>query len=572
MDAKTQADIQYEKWMSSDAVDEATKEEIASLDEKEREFRFFAPLSFGTAGLRGKMYAGLNAMNVYTVARATQGFASYINGTGEKGGVAVCRDSRNNSELFARTAAEVLAANGIKVWFFDGIRPTPVLSFAVRHLHAAGGINITASHNPKEYNGYKVYWSDGAQISLEQAEEISGEIEKTDIFTGVRRTDFDEAVKSGMISMIGEEIDRAFLDAIKEQRVNPEALKSAADALKIVYTPLNGTGYILVPQVLREIGVKNLYTVDEQMTPDGNFPTVPFPNPELPEVFEIGIKKAEALGSDLIIATDPDADRVGVMARGKNGFEVLTGNQTGVLLLDYIFASLTERGLMPEGAYAVKTIVTSEMAQAVCDRYGVRLYNVLTGFKFIGGVVEEHEEKGDGTFLFGYEESYGYLKGTHARDKDAVVASMLIAEMAAYYYNKGMTLIDAMNALYEKYGYYRERTDNIYMEGLDGLERMAALMDGLRADPPVSFGGEAVTEVRDYRAGTVTRLGSDKAEPTGLPTSNVLYYRTAKGNSVILRPSGTEPKIKVYLLLHAYDAESADALTRAVSADVAKLT
>jgi len=563
----------YNKWISSPYVDEATKAELKGLSEEDREYRFFAPLSFGTAGLRGKMGAGLNAMNVYTVAWATQGVAKYIldSGMADRGFV-IGRDSRNNSDLFARIAAEVLAANGVKVYAFDGIRPTPVLSFAVRELGAIGGINITASHNPKEYNGYKVYWSDGAQIDLDQAKAIAANIEAADIFEGVKTCDFEEAVKDGRIVTIGADIDEAFLSKVAEQQVYPDAVKKAADDLTIVYTPLHGTGYKMVPEVLSRIGIKNLIPVEEQMIPNGDFPTAPFPNPELPQVFELGIKLAEEKGSDLIIATDPDADRMGVMARGKDGFEGLTGNQMGVLLLDYIITALKEQGIMPDDPYAVKTIVTSEMVTAVCNAGGVKLHNVLTGFKFIGGVIADYEKQGYGSYLFGFEESYGYLKGTHARDKDAVVATMLCAEMAAYYHNKGMTLIDAMNALYDKYGVYREKTTDIYMEGLDGLERMKALMDGLRAEPPKSFAGEGVAEVRDYSTGIVTDLLTGETSGTGLPASNVLYYRTEKDNVVVIRPSGTEPKVKVYLLLHAPTVTEADALMAEFKKTVDKWT
>ncbi len=549
----------FEKWMMSDKVDEKTKAELAALSEEEKKYRFFSPLSFGTAGLRGTMNAGLYAMNTYTVAWATQGFANLVlDSDGADSGIVVCRDSRNNSDAFACITARVLAANGIKVYYFDGIRPTPVLSFAVRELSAIGGINITASHNPKEYNGYKVYWEDGAQITLEQAKTVSEYIEKTDIFEGVKLCDFDEAVKAGKIVYIGEEIDEKFISRVMSERVDADAIKNVADDLKIVYTPLNGTGYRLVPEVLRRSGLKNLYTVDEQMTPNGDFPTTPFPNPELAEVFERGIALAHEVESDLIIATDPDADRMGAMARGKNGFEVISGNQMGALLLDYIITAFEEAGDVPPEPYAVKTIVSSEMVSAICEKNHVKLYNVLTGFKFIGGVIEEHERSGRGTFLFGYEESYGYLKGTHARDKDAVVATMLVCEMAAYYRAKGMTLIDAMNALYEKYGCYREKTDNIYMKGLDGLEKMKALMDDLRAAPPKEFDGEKVVEVRDYLTGEVKDLVSGKISETGLPSSNVLYYKTEGDNVVVIRPSGTEPKIKVYLLLHADSVEAAD--------------
>lgn len=549
----------FEKWMMSDKVDEKTKAEIASLSEEDKKYRFFSALSFGTAGLRGTMNAGLYAMNTYTVAWATQGYANLvIDSDGQDRGVVVCRDSRNNSDAFACITARVLAANGIKVYYFDGIRPTPVLSFAIRELGATGGINITASHNPKEYNGYKVYWEDGAQITLDQAKTVSEYIEKTDIFDGVKLCDFDEAVNAGKIIYIGKEIDEKYISRVMSEMVDPVAIKKAGEDLKIVYTPLNGTGYKLIPETLRRCGLKNLYTVDEQMTPDGNFPTTPFPNPELADVFERGIALAHEVESDLIIATDPDADRMGAMARGKNGFEVITGNQMGALLLDYIITAFNEKGNMPPEPYAVKTIVSSEMVSAICKKNHVKLYNVLTGFKFIGGVIEEHEKTGHGTFLFGYEESYGYLKGTHARDKDAVVATVLVCEMAAYYRAKGMTLIDAMNALYEKYGCYREKTENIYMRGLDGLEKMKALMDELRAAPPVGFDGERVTEIRDYLTGEVKELSTGKISKTGLPSSNVLYYKTENDNVVVIRPSGTEPKIKVYLLLHSESVEAAD--------------
>lgn len=549
----------YQKWLNATKVDEATKEILAGYTEKEKEFRFYAPLSFGTAGLRGTMAPGINGMNVYTVAWATQGFADYIlrQGAGEKG-VVVGRDSRNQSDAFARVACEVLAANGVKVYCFDNIRPTPVLSFAVRQLGAAGGINITASHNPKEYNGYKVYWSDGAQISLEQAEAISSLIAGTDIFDGVKSCDFDTALQAGTISMIGPEIDEAYLAAVLGERVLPAPMQAAADALKIVYTPLNGAGYRLVPEALRRMGLSHLYTVEEQMTPDGNFPTVPFPNPELPEVFALGVKLAEQVDSDLIIANDPDADRLGVMARGKNGFVTLTGNQTGALLLDYIITAYQQKGGLPENPYAIKTIVTSELATAICRQNGVKLHNVLTGFKFIGEVISEYQKTGKGAFLFGYEESYGYLKGTHALDKDAVVASVLVCDMAAYYRQKGMTLCDALEALYAKYGHYRELTQNIYMEGLDGLARMKALMDALRQNPPERFAKDPVAEIRDYLTGLVTELSTGKTTPTGLPESNVLYYRTQNDNVVVVRPSGTEPKIKVYLLLHGDSPQEAE--------------
>ena len=552
--------VVYEKWLASDALSEAEKEELRSIEtnEDEKKIRFCGSLSFGTAGLRGVMKVGLNAMNRHTVAHATQGLAALILQEGRAAdGVAIAYDSRNNSELFAKTSACVLAANGITAYLFDALRPTPELSFALRELKCVAGINVTASHNPKQYNGYKVYWEDGAQLPPEHAATVSSEINKLDVFSDIRTMDYDTALAEGKIVLIGSEIDEKYLQAVQAQTVNPSAVKDVADTLKIVYSPLHGTGHILVPEIMRRIGLKHLYTVDEQMVIDGNFPTVAKPNPEYPEVFELGISLANRVGSDLIVATDPDADRVGVMTRTKDGsFQTITGNQMGALLLDYIITAYKETNTMPDEPYAVKSIVSSEMATRICRANGVQMFNVLTGFKFIGEVIKNHEIAGHGSFLFGFEESYGYLKGTHARDKDAVVASMLICEMTAYYRAKGMTLSDALDALFERYGYCFEANRELYMEGVDGNERMAALMNGLRENPPATFGDFKVTLVGDYLTQTITENGV--ARPTGLPSSNVLYYELENGDVVVVRPSGTEPKVKFYYLLRAKDQTDAE--------------
>lgn len=564
----------YKKWLNCEKLSKEEKAELAALDDNEIRERFTANLAFGTAGLRGTMKTGMNAMNVYTVAQATQGLANLIIRYGrEKDGVAVGYDGRNNSPLFAKTAASVLAANGIKVYIFDDIRPTPELSFAVRECNCVAGINITASHNPKEYNGYKAYWDDGAQLSLEDADAVSDEIGKIDVFTGVKTVDFDSAVKDGKITVIGPEIDEKYLAKVQEQAVNSEIVKKVADDFKIIYTPLHGTGYKLIPEILRRTGVKNLYIVKEQSKPDGNFPTVVKPNPEYFDVFKLGIKLANDIGSDLIFASDPDADRLGAVARAKDGsFAGITGNQMGALLLDYILTAYEETGTMPSEPYAIKTIVTTELVSKICKMHGVKLYNVLTGFKFIGEVIKKHEAEGHGTYVFGFEESYGYLKGTYARDKDAVVASMLVCEMAAYYKSKGMTLIDALEALWDKAGYSLEKTDETYIAGLDGAEKMKAIMEGFRKNPPKDFAGVEITDIGDYLNEYFTHVADGKKTPTGLPKSNVMYFKLANGDVIVARPSGTEPKIKFYYLISSADKTKAPELLRAYQASIAKYT
>lgn len=553
---------EFLRWKENAELDADVRKAIEAMqnDEDEIKMWFSSDIAFGTAGLRGVMTAGTNAMNVYTVGRATQGLANLIKDEkASERGVVIAYDCRNNSELFAKVSAEVLAANGVKTYIFESLRPTPVLSFALRELKCIAGINITASHNPSKYNGYKAYWEDGAQLGVEQAKAVAEYMSKTDVFSDIKRVDFDTAVNEGKITVVGRDIDEVYLKNVKEQAIYPELFEKVAQTLKIVYTPLHGAGRVLVPEILRSCGLNHLYTVDSQMEPNGNFPGTPNPNPEFPEVFEEGIKLAEEVKSDLIIATDPDADRVGIMARTKSGeFKTLTGNQVGSLLLDYILTAYREKGVKLDNPYAVKTIVSTELATKIAKENGITLHNVLTGFKFIGEVIKNYEAKGYGEFVLGFEESYGYLKGTYARDKDAVVATMLICEMAAYYMQKSMTLYDALMSLYEKYGYYFEGVQNIYMEGLDGKEKMDALMEKLRNDPPKELGGIKVVSVRDYKTGIITDLETGKTEPTGLPSSNVLYFVNANGDVVVVRPSGTEPKLKLYFLVNGQTADLAN--------------
>ena len=547
-------------WKSSKKMTADMRKELSATEQNEEllALRFGTSLSFGTAGLRGIMALGPGCMNTFTVAQATQGLANLICREGDPArGVAIAYDTRNQSEEFARRAACVLAANGVQVYLFDAPRPTPELSFAIRALSCQAGINITASHNPKEYNGYKAYWEDGAQLPPDHAATVSAEIAKIDMFDGAREIDFDEACRAKKIHILSEEMDALYLAAVKEAAISPELIAKVGDDLKIVYTPLHGTGRILVPRILRELGLTNLYTVEEQMTPDGNFPTVKKPNPEIKEAFTLGIEMAEKIGSDLVIATDPDADRVGVMSRDKSGhFVCITGNQMGALLLDYVISARRAAGKMPTLPYAVKTIVSTELAKRICEVQGVKLYDVLTGFKFIGEVIKNHEEGGEeGEFLMGFEESYGYLFGGYARDKDAVSATVMICEMTAYYRLRGMTLSDALADLFVRYGYYRDLTHDIYMEGLDGIARRRRMMEKLREELPRSLGGHAILRVGDYLVGTVTDLASGKAVPTDLPKSDVLSFETETGDKILVRPSGTEPKVKIYILAHGENEE-----------------
>lgn len=551
---------EYRKWLESDKIPDDVRAELETYGEEEMKLRFSSYMTFGTAGLRAEMGVGTSRMNTFTVAHATAGLAELICSLGDgakRRGVAIAYDSRNNSKEFSYRAAEVLSAYGIKVYIFDSLRPTPVLSFTIRELGCIAGINVTASHNPKEYNGYKAYFEDGAQLPPESAEKVSAAMTSLDIFADVPAP---EDAKPELIEVIGRKIDEKYMERVLAERVNPDAIPSVADNLEIVYTPLHGAGTALVPEVLRRAGVKKLFPVESQMEPDGDFPTVKYPNPEFSEAFAEGITVAEREDSDLIVATDPDSDRVGVMARGADGkFHCITGNQMGALLLDYIITAYENTGTMPKAPYAVKSIVTSEMASKICEANGVRMYNVLTGFKFIGEVIKRHEKEGYGDFIFGFEESYGYLKGTYARDKDAVVTSMLICEMAAYYKERNMTLIDALDGLFEKYGYFVESVTNVIMNTPDGKERMAATMKRLRDEAPTAIGTKRIVKVSDYKSGIVRDLVTGERSDTSLPSSDVLSYVTEDGCKVIIRPSGTEPKIKIYVLTQGVSRAAAGA-------------
>ena len=556
---------EYEKWVSSPAITDEERAELRAIadDDKEIESRFYGPLEFGTAGLRGTMKMGLHQMNVYVIRWATQGFAKVICAEGEEAkrrGVAICMDCRNHSMDFARAAAEVCAANGIHVRIFESLRPTPELSFAVRHYGCQAGINVTASHNPKEYNGYKVYWADGAQLPPQHAAAIAAELEKIDVFTGVERMPFDEAKAAGLIEVIGEETDRAFMANVFAMINDRESVAKVADTFKMIYTPFHGCGWKLVPEALHGLGVKHLYCVPEQMVLDGNFPTVVSPNPENPEGFYLAIDLADKVGADFILGTDPDSDRVGIMVRGADGkFIPVTGNQTGVLMLDYLIGALRRAGKMPEKPYFLKTIVTTEMARKVAESNGVTSCDTFTGFKFMAEKKNALESAGEGHVIMSYEESYGYMLGDYVRDKDAVTASLIITEMAAWYAAQGMTLYDALQALYQKYGWYGEKTHNLVMPGLDGLEKMAALMKNLRAQPPVQIAGVDVAVRKDYTDGSVVDCRTGEKSTMELSGSNVLRYELADGTTILVRPSGTEPKIKVYILTKGADAQERDA-------------
>ena len=551
---------EYRHWLNSPALSEEEWEELDAIknDEKEIESRFFAPLEFGTAGLRGTMKLGLHHMNVHIIRYATQAFANVIAAEGEEAktrGIVIAHDCRLNGTEFAKEAACVMAANGIHVRLFDELRPTPELSFAVRYYGTTAGLNITASHNPKEYNGYKVYWSDGAQLPPQKADAIAKQMQAIGVFNGFKTCDYDEAVASGMIEIIGVETDEAFLERVLAQAIDKAVVREVADDFKIVYTPFHGCGYKMVPEALRRLGIKHLYPVPEQMVIDGNFPTVESPNPENPEGFYLAVDLAKKVGSDLIIGTDPDSDRIGTMVRSGDDYVTISGNQLGVLLLDYIIRARKATGTMPENHGAVTSIVTTSMARAVCEANGVHFEDTFTGFKYMAERVAAWEAAHSYNYIFAYEESYGYMMGDYVRDKDAVTASMMVAEMAAFYHKQGMTLLDAMNALYEKYGWFREYTMNLVMPGLDGLQKMKSLMAELRANPPKEIGGTEVIRTRDYADGSVSVAGLGKVGSTPFFGSNVLYFELSDGSSFIVRPSGTEPKIKIYLLVRGSSGE-----------------
>ena len=541
----------YEQWLSNPYFDEATKEELKNIAEDDNEIkeRFYMDLEFGTAGLRGIIGAGTNRMNIYVVRRATQGLANYIAKVDKKSqGVAIAYDSRHMSPEFAEEAALCLAANGIKAYIFESLRPTPELSFAVRHLGCVAGINVTASHNPPEYNGYKVYWEDGAQITPPHDSGIMGEVKSISDWNTVKTIDKAEAEKAGLFQVIGKEVDDAYMAELKKQVLHMDAIKAEGKNLKVVYTPLHGTGNIPARRILKELGFENVYVVKEQELPDGDFPTVSYPNPEAAEAFELGLKLAKEVDADLVLATDPDADRLGVRVKDKNGeYHDLTGNMSGCLLANYeISQKKAINGSLPEDGALIKTIVTTNLADAIAKGYGVKLIEVLTGFKFIGQQILGFEQSGKGSYLFGFEESYGCLIGTYARDKDAIVATMALCEAAAYYKTKGKTLWDAMIEMYEQFGYYKDAIQSVTMKGIEGLQKIQEIMNSLRQNPPAEFAGHKVVAVRDYKADTITDVATGAVKPTGLPNSNVLYYELTDDAWVCVRPSGTEPKVKFY--------------------------
>ncbi len=541
----------YQEWLNNPYFDEATKAELQGIaeDAKEIEERFYMDLEFGTAGLRGVIGAGTNRMNIYTVRKATQGLANYIASVnGQAKGVAIAYDSRRMSPEFADEAALCLAANGIKAYVFESLRPTPELSYAVRRLGCIAGINITASHNPPEYNGYKVYWEDGAQITPPHDKGIMDEVKKVTDYASVKTMDKDEAKKAGLYVAIGTDIDDPYIEELKSLVLRQDCIDAVAKDMKIVYSPLHGTGNIPVRRVLKELGFEHVYVVPEQELPDGEFPTVSYPNPESEEAFQLGLKLGKEVNADLILATDPDADRLGVYVKdSKTGeYHSLTGNMSGCLIGDYVISQRKEQGGLPADGAFIKSIVSTNMADAIAKYYGIALVEVLTGFKFIGQKILEFENTGKGTYLFGMEESYGCLTGTYARDKDAVVASMTLCEAAAYYKTRNMTLWDAMIAMYERYGYYKDDVKAITLKGIEGLEKIQEIMNTLRENTPAEIGGYQVVSARDYKKGTIQNLAEGKEVPTGLPSSNVLYYDLTDDAWVCVRPSGTEPKVKFY--------------------------
>lgn len=553
----------YRQWLENPYFDETVKAELKAIENDENEIkeRFYMDLEFGTAGLRGIIGAGTNRMNIYVVRRATQGLANYILKVGKEGqGVAIAYDSRHMSPEFAQEAALCLAANGIKAFIFESLRPTPELSFAVRHLGCTAGINITASHNPPEYNGYKVYWEDGAQITPPHDTGIMAEVKAISDWNTVKTMDKEQAEKAGLYEVIGQAIDDAYMEQLKKQVIHADAIQAEGKNLKIVYTPLHGTGNIPARRILKELGFENVYVVKEQELPDGDFPTVSYPNPEAAEAFELGLKLAKEIDADLVLATDPDADRLGVRVKDKNGeYHDLTGNMSGCLLANYeIGQRKAVNGSLPEDGALIKTIVTSNLADAIAKGYGVNLIEVLTGFKFIGQQILGFENSGKGTYLFGFEESYGCLIGTYARDKDAIVATMALCEAAAYYKTKGKTLWDAMIEMYDEYGYYKDDIKSVTLKGIEGLQKIQEIMETLRKQPPVEFAGHKVVSFRDYKKDLITDVATGEQKPTGLPNSNVLYYDLTDDAWVCVRPSGTEPKVKFYYGVKGTSLEDAD--------------
>lgn len=566
------ADIQklFELWSEKAVADPDLKAELASMNEDAKFDAFYRELEFGTAGLRGVIGAGTNRMNVYTVKKATQGLAEYILESGVEKSVAIAYDSRIKADYFSKSAAEVLAANGVKVWIYKELMPTPMLSYAVRHLGCGAGINVTASHNPAKYNGYKVYGADGCQMTNEAANAVLAKINNIDIFSGIKSVDFDKAAADGMINYIGDDVIDAYLTKVKEQALHLDLV--AKSGLKVVYSPLNGTGNKPVRRILKEIGIDNVVVVPEQENPDGNFPTCPYPNPEIREALALGLKLCDAEKPDLMLATDPDCDRVGIaVPDGKGDYALFSGNETGALLLEYICKERTALGKMPKNPVAVKTIVTTDLTKAISAKYGVELREVLTGFKYIGEQIGMLEADGDEErYIFGFEESYGYLAGGYVRDKDAVVASMLICEMAAYYRTKGISMIEARENLYKEYGVYVNKVENFTCEGASGMERMKGIMASLRADTPKAVAGLEVTAVADYIASTVTKADGTVNE-IRLPKSDVVTLTLTDGASIVVRPSGTEPKVKAYYTTVGKTREEAEGLQKKLSAEFTKV-
>lgn len=552
----------YNEWLEKADADPDLKVELENIKGNDDEIldRFYRSLEFGTAGLRGVIGAGTNRMNVYTVGRATQGLADYLNDNYDSPSVAIGYDSRIKSDYFSRESAEILAANGIKVYIYDELEPTPCLSYAVRKLKASGGIIITASHNPAKYNGYKCYNSKGYQMTDDEAAQTYEYIKKVDYFTGIKKVDFDSALSDGKIEYIGEKLIELFLDEVQKQCLNPDIVRKAD--LKVIYTPLNGTGNKPVRKILDRIGVKNVYVVPEQEKPDGNFPTCPFPNPEIKQVFELGLEMNKKIGADILLATDPDCDRVGIAVPDDSGKLVLmSGNEVGAMLLNYILSQKKEKGLLSDNSIAVKSFVSTDLAEVIAKKYNCKFKNLLTGFKYIGELVTNLEAEGRASdFVMGFEESYGYLAGTHARDKDAVVASMLICEMAAYYKTKNMNLVDVMESLYEEFGFYANVVESYTFEGASGMEKMASIMDGLRTNAPSKIAGYDVVSVSDYEASKTVFANGRADEKIELPKSNVLAYGLTDGNKLIVRPSGTEPKIKAYITAVGKSREEADSI------------
>ena len=563
----------YEEWLSNPCFDDETKAELRAISDDENEIkeRFYQELEFGTAGLRGIIGAGVNRMNVYTVRKATQGLANYILKVGGADkGVAIAYDSRRMSPEFADVAALCLNANGIKAYVFESLRPTPELSFAVRELKCIAGINVTASHNPPEYNGYKVYWEDGAQITPPHDTGIMAEVKAVTDFATLKTMDKDEAVKVGLYNVIGADIDDKYIAALKKQVKHQDCIDAVQKDLKIVYTPLHGTGNIPARRILKELGFENVYVVPEQELPDGEFPTVSYPNPEAAEAFELALKLAKEKDADLVLATDPDADRLGVYVKDDKSGEyiTLTGNMSGCLLADYEISQIKELNGLPEDGALIKTIVTTNMADAIAKYYGVKLIEVLTGFKYIGQQILGFEQSGKGEYLFGFEESYGCLIGTHARDKDAIVATMALCEAAAYYKTKNMTLWDAMIAMYEKYGYYKDGIQSITLKGIEGLAKIQEILDTLRNNTPEKFGKYKVLSARDYKKDTIKDMVTGEVKPTGLPSSNVLYYDLEDNAWLCVRPSGTEPKVKFYYGVKGTSLEDANKLSDELGKEV----